>query len=471
MKKIISSVLCITMVLSSFCMSGCGSQETDDTVVLRVSNWEEYIDLGEWDEEELIDLEDGTEIIGVDALYEEFEDWYYEEYGQKVKVEYSTFGTNEELYNQLTIGDVYDLVCPSEYMIMKMLREGMLVPFSDDFYDVDDELNYYANGVSPYIKSVFDDLFIEGNKLSDYAAGYMWGTLGIVYNPEFISEEEADHWNLLLDKDYYRQVNMKDSVRDAYFSAAAINFYDEITSEDFINADDYHEKLSETLNRTDVETVNSIEKILTDAKNNVYALETDSGKADMVSGKVYACEQWSGDAVYSMDQADEDGMELCYSAPSEGTNLWFDGWAMLKCGIEQDSRKQQAAEAFVNFLSMPENAIRNMYYIGYTSTISGGDSDLIFEYMDWNYGAEEDEEDVVDYSVGYFFDPENPDADDIYCVTTTEDQCRRQLYAQYPTKDVVDRSVVMACFDEEDNERINRMWTNIRCFDLKSLFK
>jgi len=471
MKRIISSVLCIIMLLSSVTLIGCKEKAEDDVVVLRVANWEEYIDLGEWDEDELIELEDGTEIFGEEALYSEFEEWYYEEYGQKVRVEYSTFGTNEELYNQLTIGDVYDLVCPSEYMIMKMLREGMLVPYSKEFFDTERDHNYYSKGVSPYIKGVFDMLDIDGNLLSDYAAGYMWGTLGIVYNPEYVTEEQASHWNLLIDNDFYRQVNIKDSVRDAFFSAAAINYYDEITDEAFVSSPDYHEKLSEILNRTDADTVEAVEDILTRAKNNVYAMETDAGKADMVAGKVYACEQWSGDAVYSMDQADEDGLELCYAAPSEGTNLWFDGWAMLKCGIEQDSRKQHAAEAFVNYLSMPENAIRNMYYIGYTSTISGGDSDLIFQYIEYNYGAEDDEEDTVEYSIGYFFDPENPDADEEYCITASEEQTRRQLYAQYPQKDVVDRSVVMACFDEEGNERINRMWTNVRCFDLKSLFK
>ena len=81
-------------------------------VTLRVCNWEEYIDLGDWDEEETIDLESG-DIIGENSMVEDFEQWYYETYGVKVKVEYSTFGTNEDLYNMLTLGDVYDIVCPS----------------------------------------------------------------------------------------------------------------------------------------------------------------------------------------------------------------------------------------------------------------------------------------------------------------------------------------------------------------------
>lgn len=456
-------VIMLMSLILAFSLGGCKEQE-EDALVLRISNWEEYIDLGDWDEEELIDLEDGTEIIGENSMVEDFEEWYYETYGKRVKVEYSTFGTNEELYNQLTIGDVYDLVCPSEYMIMKMMREGMVEPLDKSFYNENIEENYYARGVSPYIKSVYDDLSIDNNVLSDYAAGYMWGTLGLVYNPEYVTEEEAEHWSLLTNKDFYRQVTIKDSVRDAFFAAAAIGYYDQITQSEFVNSVDYHEKLSEILNRTDEETVKLTQDILTQAKDNVYSFETDAGKADMVTGKVVANEQWSGDAVYTLDQAEEDDLELCYSAPTEGTNLWFDGWIMLKCGVEDNPEKKHAAEAFINFVSKPENAIRNMYYIGYTSVIAGGDSDLIFQYLNWNYEADEDEEEVVDYPIGYFFESDTPEANEKYTVTTSVDQTKRQLYAQYPTKDVVDRSVVMACFDEEGNERINRMWTNVRCF-------
>lgn len=459
----------IIALFSMFSLCAC-NEEADDEIVLRISNWEEYIDLGEWDEEEVIDLDEETNILGVNEMTADFVDWYYETYGKKVRVEYSTFGTNEELYNQITIGDVYDLVCPSEYMIMKMMRENMLVPFSKSFYDDSIENNYYAKGVSPYIKGVYDELSIEGEPISKYAAGYMWGTLGLVYNPEEVSEEEASHWNLLANKDYYKRVTVKDSVRDAYFAAIALDYFDEITSEDFITSPDYHKKLDEILNRTDVETVDSVEKILTDFKENAYAFETDSGKADLVTGKVVANEQWSGDAVYTMDQADEDDVTLYYSAPLEGTNLWFDGWVMLDKGIGNDPEKQMAAEAFVNFVSKPENAIRNMYYIGYTSVISGGDSDMVYDYLLWNYEAEDDEEDVIDYDVSYFFTDDEEEAED-YIVTAAYEQTKRQLYAQYPTKDVVDRSVVMQCFPEEGNIRINRMWTNVRCFDLSSLFK
>lgn len=451
-------------------LTGCESKE-EDVITLRVSNWEEYIDEGDWDEDEAIELSDGSVILGENKMTEDFEEWYYETYGQKVRVEYSTFGTNEDLYNQLTIGDRFDIACPSEYMIMKLLREDMLTPFSEEFWDESLENNYYAKGVSPYIEKSLKEFTIEDKSVADYGACYMWGTLGIVYNPEIIDEEEVKHWDVLLNKDYYRRITIKDSVRDAYFAAIAMAYYDDITTPEFIGSEDYHSRLSEILNRTDEETVAKCQNILTQAKNNVYSFETDAGKADLATGKVAANEQWSGDAVYTLDQAEEDDVFLEYSAPQEGTNLWFDGWVLLKDGIAEDERKQQVAEAFINFVSRPDNAIRNMYYIGYTSSIAGGEDERIFEYINYLYEAEEDEEETIEYPIGYFFDLDDPDADERYTVIAPEDQGRRQLFAQYPPKEVVDRSVVMACFPEEGNIRINRMWTQVRCFDIMGLFK
>ena len=157
-------------------------------------------------------------------------------------------------------------------------------------------------------------------------------------------------------------------------------------------------------------------------------------------------------------------MYLAYSVPEECTNLWFDGWVMLDVGIKGDAEKQKACEAFVNFLSRPDNAVRNMYYIGYTSSIAGGtDGDQIFEYIDWNYSADEDEEETAEYDIGYFFDgSEGGD----YVLTVPEEQTYRQLFAQYPPKEVTDRSAVMRYFDTEANARINQMWINVRCFNI-----
>lgn len=432
-------------------------------VTLRVCNWEEYIDLGDWDEEETIDLESG-DIIGENSMVEDFEQWYYETYGVKVKVEYSTFGTNEDLYNMLTLGDVYDIVCPSEYMIMKLMAEDKLVPLSEHFFDTSDENNYYSKGVSPYIRNIFEKNEINGEAWSKYAAGYMWGLTGIVYNPEEVSEEDASSWKILDNPDYKRQVTIKDNVRDSYFAAVGALKSDLLTSESFRNDPDYKQKLVDEMNDTSPETIQAVQDYLQDVKKNAYSFETDSGKADMITGKVLANYQWSGDAVYTMDQAEEDGVFLDYAVPEESTNIYFDGWVMLKNGVGEDKDKQQAAEAFINFNSRPDNAIRNMYYIGYTSVISGGDDPRVFEYADWNYSAEDEEEDTVDYDLAYFF-TEDTDSED-YIITAPAEQVKRQLYAQYPDADAMDRSSIMIYFDEKQNQDINQMWVSVRCFNI-----
>lgn len=445
------------------------SSGSGEKVTLRIANWEEYIDEGGWDEEEAIELEDSenTVIFGENSMIEDFEAWYLENYGVEVEVEYSTFGTNEDLYNQMTLGNNFDLVCPSEYMFMKLIAEGRLQPLSESFFDPEIEENYYIRGVSDYIKNIYDTNTINGEPWSKYAAGYMWGTTGIVYNPEEITEEEASHWALLADPKHKGQVTIKDNVRDSYFAALGILNEEELLQPDFVNSDNRLEQIAERMNRTDDETVAAAEDILKQMKENAYSFESDSGKADMVTGKVLANYQWSGDAVYTLDQAEIDDYTLAYAVPEECTNIWFDGWVMIRDGIAGNAAKQQAAEAFINFMSRPDNVVRNMYYIGYTSVIAGGDSDIIYAYADWCYGAEEDAENTIEYPVGFFFSGDDSDPD--YVITAEADQINRQLFAQYPPKDVLERAVVMQYFDQENNQKINQMWVNVRCFNLASL--
>lgn len=463
------AVLTLALFISAGALSAVWSPETvqaaDNKIVLRVCNWEEYIDLGDWDEEEeLIELDNGTQILGVNPMYEDFEDWYYETTGKKVRVEYSCFGTNEDLYNQLTLGDTYDLVCPSDYMLMKLMAEDMAEPFSEQFFDTENEENYYVRGVSPYISQVFQENEINGKTWEKYAACYMWGTSGVLYNPEFMSEEEASTWSVFDNPKFYRQMTLKDNVRDTYFAALGYLRANELTAEEFLADPDYQEKLTDIMNDVTPETIDEVERLLQHMMGNIYALETDSGKADMVTGKIVANYQWSGDAVYAMDQAEEDEVYLAYAVPEECSNLWFDGWIMLKKGIAGDPEKKAAAEAFVNFLSRPDNAVRNMYYIGYTSAIGGGEDDTVFSYVDWCYGAEEEDEELVPYPLGYFFSGNNADED--YVVYTTQEQVGRQLYTQYPSQEVIERTAIMGYFDEIETKNINQMWINIRCFHI-----
>ena len=241
--------------------------------------------------------------------------------------------------------------------------------------------------------------------------------------------------------------------------------HDLLTSEEFKNDPDYLQKLEDEMNDVAPETISAVQELLQDIKDNAYSFETDSGKADMITGKVVANYQWSGDAVYTMDQAEEDDFYLEFAIPEEATNIYFDGWVMLKKGIRDNADKKHAAQAFMNFISRPDNVVRNMYYIGYTSVIGGSEEDQrIFEYLDWCYGAEDDEEEAVDYPLGYFFNGDN--SDENYVICAPAEQMKRQLYAQYPTEDVINRSSIMIYFDKEANDAINQMWINVRCYNI-----
>ena len=140
---------------------------------------------------------------------------------------------------------------------------------------------------------------------------------------------------------------------------------------------------------------------------------------------------------------------------------------MLKNGIKGNEAKQKAAEAFINFNSRPDNVVRNMYYIGYTSVISGGGDPTIFEYADYNYSAEEGEE-TEEYDLSYFFAEEGEETDE-YVIEASPDMLERQLYAAYPPDDVMRRSSIMTCFDEEQTKAINQMWINVRCYNITKM--
>lgn len=464
--KFICSVAAAALIAASALpLSACSNK--GDELVLRVSSWEEYIDLGDWDEDELIDIENHYDpeaggVIGVNSMVDDFTEWFNSTHDYKVRVEYSTFGTNEDLYNRMNLGDVYDLVCPSDYMIMQLMREGRLKEYSEDFKDTNNPDNFYINNVSGFITDNFASIPDVGD-LNGYAACYMWGTTGLVYNPEKVDAEDVKSWNILRNKKYARQVTIKDNVRDSYFPALGILNADTLLAGE---GDPF-----ELLNETKDETIEAALQILKEIKDNVYSFETDSGKADMITGKVLANYQWSGDAVFIMDEADEDETELWYSVPDECTNLWFDGWVMMKNGIADDERKQEAAEAFVNFLSRPDNAIRNMYYIGYTSAIAG---ETVYKYLKKIYGVEEDDAGDVDetykYDVSNFFgEGFEPLVVDKATLEFEEDGVinrGRQLFAQYPPKNITDRSTIMRDFGDRLAD-INQMWIDVRCLAVK----
>ena len=400
---------CALFLLLSPTLSACGAESSGGVINLRVLNWEDYI--GEYEVE--IDLdEDGEYEVYPDVL-SAFEAYERIVNNKQVNVIYDTFDTNETMLSSLRTGkSTYDLICPSDYTIQKMMSQGMLEPFEEG------GTPNYDSSVSPYLQGQMDYITAddgEGNitPISEYSRGYMWGTLGILYNPGKISEDKgidedlvkfdmAD-WDSLWDSRYHGEMSIKDSMRDTYSVGIMRLFDSEITSAildsgyyddnldlkegvdanaiiDNITNEDLFKKMDEIFNRSDRETVSSVEDVLLELKSNVFGFEVDSGKDDIVKGLVGMNLAWSGDAVYSMDRGENEADEtIYYSVPKTGGNIWFDGWVMPK----SDSLHKEEAQEFVDFLSRPDIATANMDTIGYTSFVAGDDVlDLVRNWYD-----------------------------------------------------------------------------------------
>lgn len=367
MKKI--SIIFL-LLMFPFVLVGC-SQKSDD-IVLRIYNWQDYIDEG---------VDEEGNAIGTSVM-EDWQEWYYQTYNQRVEIQYDTFETNEVMMNTLKTGKTtYDLICPSEYTIQKMIKLDMLDTFDYNLKDANGNLimdNYQY--VSPYLKNLF-----ESKEWDKYSVPYMWGTMGFIYNPENVSEQHIKSWSILWDENYKNFATAKDSIRDTYVVGVMYVYQEELSKlkEDLdkgvITQVQYTTKIGEIMNRCDDETLEKVEEALKEMKKNVYGFEVDSGKSDIVTGKVSINFAWSGDAVYSLDIAEEEnGVYLNYQVPVEGSNVWFDGWVMPK------GANKELAQSFVNFLCDPEIAVRNMNYIGYTSSIVGDD---VLDMIDDWYGA------------------------------------------------------------------------------------
>ena len=436
------------------------------TKSITVFSWEDYI-YEEW-------------FDGDVGILEEFE----AETG--IKVNYVTFATNEEMYNELQKDPrACDIICPSEYMILKMKDEGLLQEF--DIPEV------YKQNVSPYIQSKFEELGLSSADKT-YACGYMWGTMGLLYNAEKYSAEDFDKWsNLLTNDSFSGKITIKDSLRDTYIMALAIVYEDELyqlkdclaqgikDGESYTQAD-YSGDIAEIFNRRDNETIAKVEETLLKLKNKLYSFEVDAGKDDIITGKIDVNFAWSGDASYAISEAD--GIkELGYAVPEEGTNVWFDGFVMTKAA------DVEASMEFLNFMSRPVNAAKNMEYIGYTSVISG-DEDFTITYPemtdtgDFVYENNQVKTYTVEYSGIYdwmlsYFEIDNDDTTDKHPVDLSYfysggenthvvwvEAYNDGFYAQFPTPDVIERSVVMATFSDEELERLNDMWSKVKLLTL-----
>lgn len=455
MKRFFSLLLASLLFLSVFCITGCkGSQETSG--VLRVCNCEDYID------ESL--LEDFTAETGIEVIY-------------------STYGTNENLYNELVINpNSYDLVVPSEYMIEKLAEEGRLQKL--DFT----KLDVYNAGLSPYIKQRLDDLTFtvkdgaykdEQVALSEFAVGYMWGTMGWVYNTDYVEKDEVSSWGGVFNNPTLsKKITIKDAVRDSYLVGLAMAYEEEL------NNAVTNEEITEILNNVQPEAIKRVGDKLNSIKHMLYGFEVDSGKNDIIFGNINAYVAWSGDAAYAIDVAmgdaeNDDGtmvevaVPLSYSIPDEGSNIWFDGFVRPS---GSSSQNDEAVYAFLNFMSRPDSVYRNMNYTGYTSMIAGdGTEEIEVEYedgttetmslfeavvIDWFDESEDQDPETtyIDVDLSYFFGG----AAGEYTVTVSEEAYGR-LIAQYPTEDIVKRCAIMNNFSNKTLKQINGMWEAVKC--------
>ena len=389
MKKILYIIAAILL------LTGCSE---DREHILKVYNWADYID------EELID---------------EFEVWYEEQTGEPVKIIYQTFDINETMLSKIELGhEDYDVVCPSDYIIERMLANDLLLPLERDFGETPD----YIGNVAPYIVEKFNQIEGNGKNANDYSVGYMWGTVGLIYNPKYISDSEVKDWDVLKNPAYAGKVLMKDAFRDVYTALLiALN-------KEAINAG---EKDIRTLPfDTSEESIKLVEDYLNSFKESVCGWEADFGKEQMTKELAWINLSWSGDAQWAIDEATDIGMELRYAIPQTGSAVWFDGWVIPKY-----AKNIKAARYFINFMCKPENALRNMDMTGYVSAIGGEE---ILQNM-----TDPEEFDPID--VSYFFGPQ---ADSV---------CINQV--MYPEKNIIERCAMM---HDRGTEELLKMWSRVK---------
>ena len=393
----------LAFVAACMTMVGC-SQNDSRKSILKVYNWADYID---------------------EELLSEFEEWYKEQTGEEVTVVYQLFDINEIMLAKIERGkEDFDVVCPSEYIIERMLENDLLLPIDQNFGSTP---NYIKN-ISPYIKDVFSRIDGKGKNANDYAVGYMWGTTGFLYNTKYVSREEVSSWSALWNPKFNKKLLVKDAFRDVYSPLLIYANHDKIVSGEV--------KMDDLMHDSSDESIAVVEALLKKAKPYIAGWEADFGKEIMTKEKAWLNLSWSGDAVWAIEEASDVGVELDYVVPSEGSIVWFDGWVIPKY-----AKNVKAASYFINFMCMPENAIRNMDASGYVSVIA---SDEVKEYMS-EAAVESGYEEPQDLS--YFF---GEDADSVVVNP-----------ALYPDRTVIERCAMMHDSGSR-TEALLAMWSRVK---------
>ena len=283
MKKISVLLAVILIIISSVGLAGCGDRES----ILKVYAPGEYID---------------------EDVLSGFEDWYYEETGKSVTLQYKTFSTNEDAYTEIYRKHAdYDLVCFSDYIVSRLRKNDLLLPVDTEFiYGDDGEAGTVMGSILEAMNS-----YEIGDGSVRYSAPYMWGTFGIMYRADMANTLSFDNlsWDSLFKSgEYSGERYMKNSIRDAYASASIVASKDKLSklSNGFTDYNDaYRAELLKVINDTSESNMQAVENVLKEQKKYLFAYESDDGKDDMITSSPSAIMGlfWSCDAGYAMRTA------------------------------------------------------------------------------------------------------------------------------------------------------------------------
>ena len=480
MKKSTPKLLSIVSAFFLVALTSSGCSSSSDKTVLRVLNAADYIYESDGEIESSEDDPRYYQYLKGEDMLDQFTSYMKEVKGEDITVVYDTFDTNETMYNELMTGkSSYDVIVTSDYMVQKLISNDLIQPLPSSGEAIDS----IRHNISSYLWDIFKDIHpkdknsnerMMDKNIYDYSVPYMWGTIGVMYNPEYYSslnEEEVtdlfSSWEGLYQEQTKNSFSIKDSVRDVYAVSVVHAFYEneikpleEKLDNGEISSDVFNEELTTIFNRCDDETLKIIKEDMLKLKDNSFGFEVDSGKTDMVEGKIGANLAWSGDATWAILEAEESyEKELYFSIPEEGSNIWFDAFC-----IPSVSDNVSLATDFIEFMSRPENAIQNMDYVGYTSATA---SIEVLDYIYENYDVRgeingESEDEYVEYDLSYFFEDNIGEEDVSICILhTDEGNIGRTLTAQYPEQELLPHLCVMDDFGTQ-NEAVLDMWENVR---------
>lgn len=306
MKRILTLFCIMTLVLGT--LTACGGSGGEPSAgELYVYNYGEY-----FDPEALAQFEEET---GIKVTYDEYE-------------------TNEVMYPIIANGAAqYDLVCPSDYMVQRMISEGML-----------EKINFDNVPNIKYVDQIYKDAAKGFDSANEYSVPYLWGTVGILYNKTMV-KEPVDSWGILWDTKYKDNILMQKSVRDAF--GITLKY------------------LGHSLNSTDEKELEEAKQKLIQQKQSgvVQAYVVDEVRDKMIGNEAAIGVIYSGEALTCQSE----NPDLEYVIPKEGSNLWIDAWV-----IPKGAKNKENAEKFLDFLCRPEIAKKNFDYITYSIPNSEG---------------------------------------------------------------------------------------------------